>query len=107
MEKVRRLSTLTARVQKLREEQQMHIQRAQGLETQIKEGELACGRMIQQVLQIQQAIEIRKRHVKEDKKILSEELQSKECKMEEMDSILSQMNEIGFETNAEGSGGDG
>jgi len=106
MEKVRRLNKLTARVQELREEQQMHNQRAQGLEKQIKEGELACGRMIQQVLQIQQAIEIRKRHVKEDKEILSKELLSKECKMEEMDSILSRMNEIGMETNAEDSDGD-
>lgn len=106
VEKVRQLGTLTAQADKLAKEQAIHTKRAKELEEQIKQGELACGRMLQQTLELQRAIEIRKKHIKEDRKELSDELSLREVKMEQIKSIVSSINKLTIETNAEVSIGD-
>lgn len=118
-DKARWLSSLTTRAEKLREEQEMHLQKAQELRGQIKAAELACGRMTEQVLgtqetirqltqrvlEAQDAIVIRKRHIKEDEERLSQELRSRERKMDEILSIVSQVNALALETSTETSVG--
>ena len=99
-DKLRQLSTLTAQAHKLAEEQANNKKRANDLEEQIQKGELACGRMLQQALELQNAIEIKKRHLKEDKKKLTSELSSSETKIEEIRSIVSRINALTMETNA-------
>ncbi|EXJ53498.1 uncharacterized protein A1O5_13274 [Cladophialophora psammophila CBS 110553] len=120
-EAIRLLSVWTTRAKQLREEQEIHLQRAQELQEQIRAGELACGRMTQQVLEAQEeirsltqkvletreAIVIRKRHIKEDEEKLSQELRAKERKMEEVMSIVSRVNKITLETSTAISDGDG
>ena len=120
-ERVRLLRILTIRAEQLRKEQDIHLQRAQELREQVKVGELACGRMTQQVLDAQEtirrltqkvletreAIVTRKRHIQEDEEKLSQELQSRERKMEEVMSIVSHLNTIVLETSADISVGNG
>jgi septal ring factor EnvC (AmiA/AmiB activator) len=117
VERVRRLSRLTARAEELRGQQEGHQQRAQELRGQIKAGELACGRMTQQmleiqaamtqmsqqVLEIQRAIGLRKRHINEDEERLSQELRSRARKTEEIMEIVSQTNAIAVAMSAEAS----
>ena len=103
--KIQRLSTLTAQAQKLGEEHREHTETAKQLEAHITESELACGRMFQEVLRLQQIIEMRKRHMKEDRERLLSEQSLKESKSERIRLIISQINSLTMETNAEMSAG--
>ncbi|KIX06958.1 uncharacterized protein Z518_04934 [Rhinocladiella mackenziei CBS 650.93] len=116
-ETFRQLKILSARAEQLRKEQETHLQKAQELQRLIEAGELACGRMTQQVLQTQEvirqmtrqvaetqnAIDIRRRHINEDEDRLSQEMRSRARKTEEIMSIVSQINTLAIEANAEAS----
>ena len=120
VENAHRLTVLTSRANQLKEEQEMHSERAEELRGNINQAELACGRMTQQLLDAQEdmrklsqriqgtqeAIRIRKRHIREDEERLSGELRSRDRKMEQIMSILSQMHSLALDTSSQTSAGD-
>ena len=67
---------LREEIKKLQDEHEVHDLAIQQLEEQIKLLEVSCGRMIQQHLELGRAIELKKRHIAEDKRQL---LKSKKC----------------------------
>ena len=100
LDRFHQLKTLTAQADKLAEEQATYTRRTKELEGQIQKGELACGRMLQQALELQNAIDIRKRHVQEDERKLNSELSSRESKIEQIRLIVSRINVLTMEMNA-------
>jgi hypothetical protein len=72
------------------------LQRAQGnqsnqeqeLQAKIRDGEMMCGRLLQQYLEIADALELKKKHVKEDKARLARVHQTRERTTQEINSIM-------------------
>jgi hypothetical protein len=93
------LRSLTAQAQQLTEEQSMHTERAQQLEKEIEQGELKHGKMLQDFLQLQRALELKKKHIEEDKDARKRELQSHHLKTEEIRSIIAKINAIAMDEN--------
>lgn len=105
-EAFRQVRTLNAQVQELADQQKAHAQSAKELEAKILEGEVACGRMSQQLFELQNAIRIKQRHIAEDKAKLTREISSNEAKMEEIRSIVSRITAITMETDVPNPVGD-
>lgn len=78
----------------LRQDHSTHIRRVRELEAIVEDGEIMCGQMIQKYLELGRAIEIKKKHVHEDKRTLSRELSSKDDVMGKIHSIMAQMNAL-------------
>lgn len=76
----------------LRQSHSDHILKARQLEARVEDGETMCGQMIQKYLELGRAIEIKKRHVHEDKRALLNELSSKDDVMGRIHAIMAQMN---------------
>ncbi|KAJ9607031.1 hypothetical protein H2200_008103 [Cladophialophora chaetospira] len=91
---VEALQFLYARVEDLKREQLKHVQDVQRLESQIKNGEATCGRLLQQYLEISRAIVTKKKHIEEDKAQLSEVQRSREAMDGKIDSILAQISSL-------------
>ena len=72
----------------------MHTEKAQQLEEQIKQGELKYGKMLQDYLQLQRALELKKKHIKEDKEARERELASIHSKTEDIRRVLDNINAI-------------
>ena len=72
----------------------MHTEKAQQLEEQIKQGELKYGKMLQDYLQLQRALELKKKHIKEDKEARERELASIRSKTEDIRRVLDNINAI-------------
>ena len=100
-EKIRVMGTLTAQAQQLGEEQSMHAERIRKLDEEIKQGELKYGKMLQDYLGLQRALELKKKHINEDTEARKQELLSHQRKTEQIRSIIAQVNAIATEENHE------
>lgn len=101
MDKGDQVATLSAQVQELREAQKRHIENANELEARILKNEVACGRMIESALEIGRMIELKKRHLAEDRERLSRERQSRDEALERVDSIMAQIGRIALGATGE------
>jgi hypothetical protein len=88
------VAALSAQVQELREAQRRHVENANDLEARIRTNELACGRLIESALEIGRAIDLKKRHLAEDRDRLTRECIARDQTMEKVDSILGQIGRI-------------
>jgi hypothetical protein len=95
------MGTLTAQAQQLGEEQSMHAERIHKLDEEIKQGELKYGKMLQDYLGLQRALELKKKHINEDTEARKQELLSHQRKTEQIRSIIAQVNAIATEENHE------
>lgn len=73
---------------------QKQTESVQKLEKKVVDGELVCGRLIQQYLEIGRAIELKKRHIKEDKEALAKGHKSRDDMREEIDSLTSRISAL-------------
>jgi septal ring factor EnvC (AmiA/AmiB activator) len=104
-EKIRAMGTLTAQAQRLGEEQTQHSARAQQLDDQIKQGEVKFGKLMQDFLQLERALELKKKHIAEDKEARERELASYQAKTEQIRSIITRVNAIATDENVGSSTG--
>lgn len=88
------LQTLSKQIEDLRQEHTKHIQNVQRLEVQIEEGEIVCGRLMQQYLEIGRAIQLKKKHLAEDKEELSKEHQSRDSTDQAIDMVLKRISSL-------------
>jgi len=82
----------------LRKERATHVHLIGELEAKITDGEIVYGRLIQTWLKIQRAIELKKKHVAEDKEQLLKEQQSRQNTDEMIDSVLANISKLALET---------
>lgn len=92
VDKPETLRQLGTEMESLRQNHSIHIRRARELEARVEDGEIMCGQMIQKYLELGRAIEIKRKHVNEDKRALSQELSSKDDVMGKIHLIMAQMN---------------
>ena len=85
----------------LRKERATHMDTIGELEVKIAHGEILCGRLIQNWLKIQRAMELKKKHVAEDKEQLSREQQSRNDTDERINSVLADISKLMLETGHE------
>lgn len=104
-ERFRAVGTLTAQAQQLGEEQRMHAERVRQLDEEIKQSELKYGKMLQDYHQLQRALELKKKHIKEDNEAREQESLSHQSKTEQIRSILAKLNAITTGENGESSVG--
>lgn len=88
------LQRLSAELTELRTENAKHAQATQKLEAQIQEAEIVCGRLLQNYLEIGRALEMKKRHVKEDKERLEKEQRRKRMNNERIDLTVAQISRL-------------
>lgn len=82
------LADLLQRIEQLQKSQRDQSKQEQELQGAIREGEMTCGRLLQQYLQVGNAFETKMRHVREDKERLARMQQSQESIMQELESIM-------------------
>ena len=104
-EKIKRFRTLTTRAQKLTEEQKMHAERGKQLDEQIKQDELKYGQMLQNLLKLQRALDLKKKHIQEDKERQEQERLSYHSKTEEIRSVVARLNAIAMDEDCGSSAG--
>lgn len=96
---------MTTRAQQLTEEQKMHSERAQQLDEQIKQDELKYGQMLQHLLKLQRAIDLKKKHIQEDKETQEQEQLSYHSKTEEIRLVVARINAIAMDEDCGSSAG--
>lgn len=92
------LQKLSTQLEELRTENVKYAQTTQTLETQIREAEIVCGRLLQNYLEIGRALEVKKRHVREDKERLAKEQQRRQTNNERIDSTVAQISRLILES---------
>ncbi|KAK5454969.1 hypothetical protein LTS15_005689 [Exophiala xenobiotica] len=88
------LPVLFARVTALKKEREKRKENIQKLQGQIEEGEAVCGRLLQQLLELRRAFDLKKQHILEDKDELLREQRSRDGADEEMNLVLAQISAL-------------
>lgn len=82
---------LKRRLDELQVSQRDQSSKEQELQRKVREGEVICGKLLQQYLEVGNAFETRMRHVREDKERLARMQHSQESIMQEFDSIMKRV----------------
>lgn len=89
--KAESLQKLSAKMDALRAERAQHVNDIQILEKRIEQSEVVCGRMIQDYLELGRGIQLKQKHIAEDKEKLSREHRSEKRIDEMVDSTLARI----------------
>ena len=82
------------RLDGLRKERATHMHTIEELEAKVANGEILYGKLIQDWLRIQRAMELKKKHIAEDKEQLFREQQSRHDTDETIDSVLASISKL-------------
>lgn len=82
---------LRDRMNRLQQSQRVRIDHEQKLQTKIHEGEMICGRLQAQYMEIRRTLALNEKHLKENQLLLVQIRQSKEAASHEIDTIIEQL----------------
>lgn len=92
-------AALYLQIEEIRQRQERESRQEQDLQSKIRNGELMCGRLLQQYLEIGHALDLKRKHVREDRQQLSEIQQQWERTAEELETATHQISRIVLNTS--------
>lgn len=85
---------LSAQMDSLRQEYARHAENIRNLEIQVGNSEAECGDLLQQYLRLGRAIELKEKHIKEDRTNLAQLQRVKESTRQRLESTLTRISSL-------------